>query len=167
MGKRAVRGGVCLWHAVAEYMECLLRIVKIYLSCNVRFLRYHGNGFDESGETGWQKAGRERKKMKKNVIKIMTMAVMLSAPVVYPSAAESVMAAESASARQSVKKYYVTADVLHVRSGPDTDASVIGSLTRGMEVKVISVKGEKGNRWAKIRFAGLTSYVSAKYLAKK
>lgn len=104
--------------------------------------------------------------MKKNVLKIITMAVVLSAPVVHSSAAEPVMAAESASARQSVKKYDVTSDVLYVRSGPGTEYPVIGSLTRGMEVKAISVIGEKGNRWVKIRFEGLTSYVSAKHLAK-
>ena len=104
--------------------------------------------------------------MKKNVLKIMTMAMILSIPVVSSSAAGPAMAAESTPAGQSGKKYYVTADVLYVRSGPGTDYPAIGSLTRGMEVKVISVKGEKGNRWAKIRFAGLTSYVSAKHLAK-
>lgn len=104
--------------------------------------------------------------MKKNVLKIMTMAVILSIPAVSPTAAGPALAAESTPVRQSVKKYYVTSDVLHVRSGPGTDYPVIGSLTHGMEVKVISVRGEKGNRWAKIRFEGLTSYVSAKHLAK-
>jgi len=104
--------------------------------------------------------------VKKNVLKIMAIAVTLSAPVVHSSAAEPVMAAENASSRQSGKKYYVTSDVLNVRSGPGTDYPVIGSLTHGMEVKAISVKGENGNRWAKIRFEGLTSYVSAKHIAK-
>lgn len=104
--------------------------------------------------------------MKKDVLKIMTMAVMLSIPVVSSTATGSALAAESTSARQYVKKYYVTSDVLNVRSGPGTDYPVIGSLTHGMEVKVASVRGEKGNRWAKIRFEGLTSYVSAKHLVK-
>ena len=73
-----------------------------------------------------------------------------------------VMAAEHSAA----KKNYVTSDVLNVRSGPDTDCSVIGTLTRGMRVKVYSIRGEKGNRWARIRFQGVTAYVSAGYLAK-
>lgn len=105
--------------------------------------------------------------MKKNVLKIMAIAVTLSAPVVHSSAAEPVMAAENASSRQSGKKYYVTSDVLNVRSGPGTDYSVTGSLTHGMEVKVVSIEGENENRWAKIQFGGLTAYVSAKHLAKK
>ena len=40
------------WDAMTEYLECLLRIVKVYLSRNVRFLRYYGNGFGESGKAG-------------------------------------------------------------------------------------------------------------------
>lgn len=105
--------------------------------------------------------------MKKNVLKIMTMAVMLSIPVVSSTAAGPALAAESTSARQYVKKYYVTSDVLNVRSGPGMDNSVIGSLTHGMEVKVIAIESENKNRWAKIQFEGLTAYVSAKHLAPK
>lgn len=107
--------------------------------------------------------------MKKSVLKIMAMVVMLAAPVFQTSAAGkpvTAAAAENASARQ-VKKYYVTSDVLNVRSGPGTGYSVVGTITRGMEVRVFSIKGEKGNRWAKIRFQGLTAYASAKHLAKK
>ncbi len=105
--------------------------------------------------------------MKRNAFKILTMAVILSAPISQVSAAAPVQAAESTSARKTMKKYDVTSDILNVRSGPGTDYPVIGSLTRGMKVKVISVKGEKGNRWAKIKFEGLTAYVSAKYVVKK
>lgn len=104
--------------------------------------------------------------MRKNMLKIMAIVGMLSVSAVRLSAAEPVMASENVSAKRSVKQYYVTSDVLNVRSGPGTDYPVIGSLTHGMKVKVFSVKGEKGNRWAKIRFEGLTSYVSAKHLAK-
>ncbi|KAI4445825.1 O-acetyl-ADP-ribose deacetylase [Eubacterium plexicaudatum ASF492] len=141
----------------------LLRIVKNYLSCNVRFLCYSDKG---SGEFGKSETGKERKNMRKNMLKIMAIVGMLSVSAVRLSAAEPVMASESVSAKRSVKQYYVTSDVLNVRSGPGTDYPVIGSLTHGMKVKVFSVKGEKGNRWAKIRFEGLTSYVSAKHLAK-
>lgn len=114
------------------------------------------------------KAGKERKNMKKRVLQLMAAAVILAAvPIVPPPAAKTVMAAENTSARHRVKKYYVTSDVLNVRSGPGTDYSVIGSLTHGMEVKVTAFTGEKGNRWAKIRFVGITAYISAKHLAKK
>lgn len=108
--------------------------------------------------------------MKRPILKIIAMAVALAAPAVQASVAQepvTAIAAEGTSARQSAKKYYVASDILNIRSGPGTDYSTLGSLTRGMEVKVFSIQGEKGNRWAKIRFAGLTAYASTKYLAKK
>ena len=108
--------------------------------------------------------------MKKPALKILAMAVMLAAPICQASVIKEpvvVAAAEGSSTKQPVKKYYVTADVLNVRSGPGTGYSLVGSLTRGMEVKVTSMKGKKGNRWAKIRFQGVTAYVSADHLSKK
>lgn len=109
--------------------------------------------------------------MKKIILKI-TAAVIAAAMAVagcQKAVAEdtvTVLAAESVSQKQTGKLYYVTAEVLNIRSGPGTDYSVIGSLTKGMRVKVFSIRGEQGNRWAKIRFAGLTAYASAKHLAK-
>ncbi len=110
--------------------------------------------------------------MKKSIIRLLAVTAMLAAPVCQISAVtQPVVAAASqgASAGKSAKKYVVTANMLYVRSGPSTDDPVIGSLSRGMEVKVVSISSieEKGNRWAKIRFAGLTAYVSRNYLAKK
>lgn len=108
--------------------------------------------------------------MKKQVFKIMAMAVMLATPVVQASAAKApakVTAERGTSTKQSLKKYYVTSNALNIRSGPGTDYSILGTLTKGMEVKVASIKGGKGNRWAKIRFQGLTAYAYANYLAKK
>lgn len=108
--------------------------------------------------------------MKKPVLKIMAMAAMLAAPVFPASALKepaTVMAAEGTPAKRSVKTYYVTSNTLNVRSDPGTDYSVLGSFTRGCEVKVLSIRGDKGNRWAKIRFQGLTAYVSVNHLAKK
>lgn len=111
--------------------------------------------------------------MKKPILKIMAIAALLAIPAVQASAIKepvTVAAAEGA-AKQPAKKYYVTAGVLNVRSGPGTDYSLVGSLTRGMEVKVISMigagKGKKGKRWAKIRFQGVTAYVSANHIAKR
>lgn len=105
--------------------------------------------------------------MKKSNRKItaVIMAALLASGALQMSAAVkpvTVSAAEGVSAKQ----YYVTSEVLNVRSGPDTAYSVLGTLTRGIRVNVYSIRGEKGNRWAKIRFQGLTAYVSAKHLAK-
>lgn len=74
---------------------------------------------------------------------------------------ESVLAARHSGA----KPYAVTSDMLNVRSGPGMDYRVIGTITRGMRVNVYSMRGEKENRWARIRFQGVTAYVSAKYLS--
>lgn len=106
--------------------------------------------------------------LKKTAYKITALAAaaVLSASSVFVSAGAHpvpVLAAQHSAAKQ----YYITADVLNVRSGPDKECSVIGTLTRGMQVKVYSIRGEHENRWAKIRFAGLTAYVSAKYLSRK
>lgn len=113
------------------------------------------------------------KKIVLNKITAATAAALTAAVLAIPILQASVLqapviasAAESTFTSQPAKRYYVTADILNVRSGPGRDYSVLGSLTQGMRVKVISIKGEKGNRWAKIRFAGVTAYVSAKYLAE-
>lgn len=108
--------------------------------------------------------------MKKTALKLMAAAILLAAPVAQFSAAGEpviIAAASGRTTRHAAKKYYVTSDVLQVRSGPGTQYSSIGSLTRGMQVKVFSMEGEKENRWAKIRFVGVTAYVSAKHLTKK
>lgn len=107
--------------------------------------------------------------MKKQAFKILAMAAMLAVPAVQPSVAKEpakATVAEGVSTKQSLKKYYVTSNVLNIRSGPGTDYSILGTLTKGMEVKVVSIKVEKGNRWAKIRFEGITAYAFAKHLAK-
>ncbi len=106
--------------------------------------------------------------MKKHILTISVAAAMLAVPLFGASAIKApVVAAEASAKPANAGKYYVTSDVLNVRSGPGTNYPVIGSLTQGLKVRVISVIGEKGNRWAKIKFEGLTAYVSRRYLAKK
>lgn len=108
--------------------------------------------------------------MKKHILTISVAAAMLAVPVFEASAIKAPVAASAAEASAkpaNAGKYYVTSDVLNVRSGPGTNYPVIGSLTQGLKVRVISVIGDKGNRWAKIKFEGLTAYVSRRYLAKK
>lgn len=83
-----------------------------------------------------------------------------------PTAEES-DSREDSPTEPPAEKYYVTSEILNVRSGPGTDYSVIGSLSKGMEIKVTSIDGEEGNRWAKFNFEGLTGYAFADYLAKK
>ncbi len=56
---------------------------------------------------------------------------------------------------------YVNASSLNFRSGPSTSYSVIGKLSSGDKVEVISTS----NGWSKIKYDGKTGYVSSKYLS--
>ena len=56
---------------------------------------------------------------------------------------------------------YVTATSLNVRSGPSTSYSVIGKLSNGSKVEVISTS----NGWSKIKYNNQTGYVSSQYLS--
>ena len=59
------------------------------------------------------------------------------------------------------KAKYVNASSLNVRSGPSTNYSVIGKLSSGEQIKVISTS----NGWTKIKYNGQIGYVSDKYLS--
>ena len=62
----------------------------------------------------------------------------------------------------SVKTSYVYATTsLNVRSGAGTSYKVVGVLSRGEKVKLVS----KGSKWSKIIYNGKTRYASSKYLA--
>ena len=61
----------------------------------------------------------------------------------------------------STNTKYVTATTLNVRSGAGTNYSIIGSLSKGTKVEVISTK----NGWSKIKYNGSTGYVSSQYLS--
>ena len=56
---------------------------------------------------------------------------------------------------------YVTATTLNVRSGAGTSYSVLGSLSKGTKVEVISTT----NGWSKINYNGAIGYVSSQYLS--
>ena len=56
---------------------------------------------------------------------------------------------------------YVTASSLNVRKGASTSYSVIGTLSKGTKVEVISTS----NGWSKIKYNGSVGYVSSKYLS--
>ena len=56
---------------------------------------------------------------------------------------------------------YVTATTLNVRSGAGTSYSVLGSLSKGTKVEVISTT----NVWSKINYNGSIGYVSSQYLS--
>lgn len=56
---------------------------------------------------------------------------------------------------------YVTS-ALNVRSGPGTDAAIVGELSPGSSVSVKSIDGD----WAKIVYNGVESYVSTQYLSE-
>ncbi len=61
----------------------------------------------------------------------------------------------------TITKKYVNVSSLNVRSGPSTNNSIIGKLSNGDKVEVISTS----NGWSKIKYSGKTGYVSSKYLS--
>ena len=54
-------------------------------------------------------------------------------------------------------------DGINVRSGPSTDTSSVGTLSKGETVNVIGT----GNGWVKISYKGNTAYVSAQFIQQK
>ena len=61
------------------------------------------------------------------------------------------------------KTMYVTATSLNVRSGGSTNDSIIGSLSRGQAVTVLS----EASGWARIQYGSGKAYVSMQYLTSK
>lgn len=97
--------------------------------------------------------------MKKKIMAMLLAAAMTAMPTASVAAADGNTATVQAdvSRMRASKIYYVTADVLAVRSGPGTNYSIIGSLTYGQAINVTSINGG----WAKFRYADRTGYVSA------
>lgn len=62
--------------------------------------------------------------------------------------------------RKKVTQKIVIANVLNVRSGPDTTFSSIGKLYKNNKVDIIS----ESNGWSKINFGSKIGYVSSEYL---
>lgn len=54
----------------------------------------------------------------------------------------------------------VTASVLNVRSGPSTDASKIGELTRGAKINIIEINGD----WIQFHYQNQLGYVHKNYV---
>ncbi|MPM83151.1 hypothetical protein SDC9_130214 [bioreactor metagenome] len=65
-------------------------------------------------------------------------------------------------AAEKVKKY-VNVSVLNFRSGPSTKASILGTISKGSEVEVISTS----DGWSKIKYNGKEGYVASNYLSNK
>lgn len=57
----------------------------------------------------------------------------------------------------------VTNSNLNVRKGPSTNSYVLGSLTPGSRIEVVSIS----EQWAKIQFNGQTGYVNVRYIEKE
>jgi uncharacterized protein YgiM (DUF1202 family) len=90
--------------------------------------------------------------MRSNLIKVRA-ATLLAVVVIV-----GLLSAQTASATTQM-----TATVgVNIRSGPSTDAAVIGGLYRGQTVTAIS----SSQGWTKIKFAGSTAHVASKYLTK-
>ena len=64
--------------------------------------------------------------------------------------------------------YYITASELMVRTDFSIDASIIGSLYRGEQVRVLGEVTKNGQDygWCKIQYQGSTAYISDQYLSK-
>ncbi len=69
---------------------------------------------------------------------------------------------DSAQQTENEKVMYVTASSLNVRSGEGTSNAVLGTVSRGQAVSVLS----ESNGWARIKYGSGNSYVSAKYLSE-
>ena len=63
---------------------------------------------------------------------------------------------------EKVKKY-VNVSVLNFRNGPSTKASIIGTISKGSEVEVISTS----DGWSKIKYNEKEGYVASNYLSNK
>ncbi|MBE7103409.1 SH3 domain-containing protein [Bacillus cereus] len=63
---------------------------------------------------------------------------------------------------EAVGDYYVNVSALNVRSGAGTNYDVIGALSNGIKVQVLSEQ----NGWFKINYNGKNGYVSSKFLSK-
>jgi uncharacterized protein YgiM (DUF1202 family) len=90
--------------------------------------------------------------MRRTLIKVRA-ATLLAVVVIL-----GLLSAQTASATTQM-----TATVgVNIRSGPSTDAAVIGGLYRGQTITAIS----SSQGWTKIKFAGSTAHVASRYLTK-
>lgn len=62
------------------------------------------------------------------------------------------------------KTMYTNADTLNVRKGPGTSYGIVGTLSYGSKVTVVSTES---NGWCKIKYNSGTAYVSGKYVQDK
>ena len=60
----------------------------------------------------------------------------------------------------STKKYEVTTDSLNIRSSASTSSTILGKLSKGTKIDVISIT----NGWAKFKYNNKDAYVSTQYL---
>lgn len=113
--------------------------------------------------------------MRKLILKIATIAITatLLLPTSYVSATDNARSLIKNTNVTTTKttKYYVTADMAPVRSGPTKHSPKIAEISKGMVVKakhILNFRGmKKANRWAEFKFNGYTAYVSLKHLSKK
>jgi uncharacterized C2H2 Zn-finger protein len=70
--------------------------------------------------------------------------------------------------REINENYYITASELMVRTDYSIDASIIGTLYRGEQVRVLGevTKGGQDYGWCKIQYQGSTAYVSDQYVSR-
>ncbi|WP_369900037.1 SH3 domain-containing protein [Bacillus manliponensis] len=69
---------------------------------------------------------------------------------------------ETSNPSKATGDYHVNTNALNVRSGAGTNYGVIGALSKGIKVTVLSEQ----NGWSKIHYNGKTGYISSQYLSK-
>ncbi|WP_369901792.1 SH3 domain-containing protein [Bacillus manliponensis] len=62
----------------------------------------------------------------------------------------------------AVGDYYINVSALNVRSGAGTNYGVIGALSKGTKVQVLSEQ----SGWSKVNYNGKTGYIATKYLSQ-
>ncbi|MES9692877.1 SH3 domain-containing protein [Bacillus toyonensis] len=62
----------------------------------------------------------------------------------------------------AIGDYYINASALNVRSGEGTNYRIIGALSQGQKVQVIS----ENSGWSKINYSGKTGYIGTQFLSK-
>jgi uncharacterized protein YgiM (DUF1202 family) len=96
-------------------------------------------------------------------VKVVPVVFATPGPLVSPVVPKTQSPAEKTAAAPEGEVMYVVGRSVNVRSGPSTRNAVVGKLTRGEAVTVVS---RENGRWARIRVEGdgIDGYMSADFL---
>ena len=102
-------------------------------------------------------------KNKKIISKAMAMGIFTTSMVPIVSLNENVKAEQVTTSNQKdkvTKIVKISCSALNVRKGPSLNYSIVGTVTKGTQLKYISTCS---NGWYKIEYKGSTRYISNKY----